>query len=70
MFQGWCWQGRVLEVRKDRVISGEEGFPLPMGGGSGLPSPLGGGFGSVLGSGLASPAPLSRFNSGVGLGEW
>ncbi|KAH9836200.1 uncharacterized protein C8Q71DRAFT_708974 [Rhodofomes roseus] len=60
MFQGWCWQGRVLEVRKDRVISGEEGLALGMGGGSGLPSPMGGGFGTVMGNGLASPAPLSR----------
>lgn len=68
MFQGWCWQGRVLEVRKDRVISGEEGLGV----GSALPSPMAGaGFGAGLGSGAASPnpAPLSRFNSGMGLGE-
>ena len=68
MFQGWCWQGRVLEVRKDRVISGEEGLGV----GSALPSPMAGaGFGAGLGSGVASPspAPLSRFNSGMGLGE-
>ncbi|KAH9932914.1 uncharacterized protein B0H18DRAFT_870849 [Fomitopsis serialis] len=70
MFQGWCWQGRVLEVRKDRVITGEEG--LGLGVGSALPSPLGagGGFGAGMGNGLASPAPMSRFNSGSGLGEW
>ncbi|KZT69189.1 RNA-binding domain-containing protein [Daedalea quercina L-15889] len=69
MFQGWCWQGRVLEVRKDRVISGEEG--LAAGVGSALPSPMGGaGFGAGIGNGLASPAPLSRFGSGIGLGEW
>ncbi|KAH9932911.1 uncharacterized protein B0H18DRAFT_871037 [Fomitopsis serialis] len=36
MFQGWCWQGRVLEVRKDRVITGEEGLRLEFNSGSGL----------------------------------
>lgn len=66
MFQGWCWQGRVLEVRKDRVITGEEGLSI----GSSLPSPMAGaGFAPGLGNGVPSPAPMSRLNSGMGLGE-
>ncbi|KAI0728485.1 hypothetical protein C8Q72DRAFT_779742 [Fomitopsis betulina] len=65
MFQGWCWQGRVLEVRKDRVITGEEGLSI----GSSLPSPMAGaGFAPGLGNGVPSPAPMSRLNSGMGLG--
>ena len=68
LFQGWCWQGRVLEVRKDRVISGEEGLSV----GSALPSPMAGaGFGPALGNGVASPSPaqMGRFNTGMALGE-
>lgn len=66
MFQGWCWQGRVLEVRKDRIITGEEGLGV----GSALPSPMAGaGFAAGLGNGVTNPTPMSRLNSGMGLGE-